>query len=40
MVGLIVITLLIVGYVMYERRKYKRQFRSRKLAEGMKYGSA
>jgi len=32
--------LVVVGYVLYERRKYKRQFRSRKLAEGMKYGSA
>jgi len=40
MVGLVVITFVVVGCVMYERRKYKRQFRSRKLAEGMKYGSA
>jgi hypothetical protein len=40
MAGLALITLIIVGYVMYERRKYKRQYRARKLAEGMKYGSA
>ena len=32
-VGLVVVTLAVVGYVLYERRKYKKQFRSRKLAE-------
>jgi hypothetical protein len=40
LVGLVVITLIVVGYVMYERRKYKWQYINRKLAEGMKYGSA
>ncbi|RXK41402.1 hypothetical protein M231_01307 [Tremella mesenterica] len=47
--GLTALTLIIVGYVMYERRKYKGQFRKRKLAEkgapmgtsqGVTYGTA
>jgi hypothetical protein len=40
LVGLVVVTLIVVCYVLYERKKYKRQFRARKLAEGIKYRSA
>ena len=38
--GLAGITLLVVGYVYYERRKYKKQFRTRKAAEKSLMGQA
>lgn len=31
--GLVVIALLVIGYVMWERKKYRGQFRRRKEAE-------